>query len=98
MNYIIGRTDFDKYCSLIYNPNRVYLKVNEIMREIFFQVQWNKNSFSETFTITTTISNGLYKGLETIYLTASLLKQNNMNFKWQIIGLQSHNKNSKQII
>ncbi|MCU6777513.1 glycosyltransferase family 4 protein [Phocaeicola fibrisolvens] len=92
MNYIIGRTDFDKYCSLIYNPNRVYLKVNEIMREIFFQVQWNKNSFSETFTITTTISNGLYKGLETIYLTASLLKQNNMNFKWQIIGLQSHNK------
>ena len=93
INYIIGRTDFDKYCSLLYNPNRTYLKVNEIMRSIFFQVQWNKTSFSETFTITTTISNGLYKGLETVYLTASLLKQHNIKFKWQIIGLNSDNKN-----
>lgn len=92
-NYIIGRTDFDQYCSLIYNPKRIYFKVNEIMREVFFQTQWNKKNYSSTFTITTTISNGLYKGLENIYLTASLLKQCNFNFKWQVIGLTGNDKN-----
>lgn len=90
--YVIGRTDFDKYCSLIYNPNRIYLKVNEIMRNEFFQNSWNKKSFSKEFTITTTISNGIYKGLEIIYLTAKLLKESNFNFKWKIIGLTSQDK------
>ncbi len=91
--YIIGRTDFDRYCSLIYNPSRTYLKVNEIMRNEFFKNSWNKDSFSEDFTITTTISNGLYKGLETIFLTAKLLKQSNFKFKWEIIGLVHKDKN-----
>ena len=92
IKYIIGRTDFDRYCSLLCNPKRIYFKVNEIMRDEFFHFFWEKVSFSEEFTISTTISNGLYKGLEMIYLTAQLLKQKNFKFKWNIIGLSSNDK------
>lgn len=84
--YLVGRTEFDKNCTLIANPNREYFKVGEIMRDEFFMSGWNKSSFSETFTITTTISNGLYKGLDVIYDTANLLKGSNFNFVWNIVG------------
>ena len=97
IQYIIGRTDFDRYCSLIYNPKRRYFKVNEIMRTVFFQNKWEKENFSSTFTITTTISNGLYKGLEMIYNTSYLLKQCKMDFSWEIIGLNSNDNQVKTI-
>lgn len=90
--YIIGRTDFDKYCSLLFNRNRIYFEVNEIIRSEFYNNKWNKTCFSQQLIITTTISNGLYKGLETIYQTAKQLKEYQFNFKWQIIGLNSSDK------
>lgn len=85
--YIIGRTDFDRFCSLVYNPFRTYYKVNEIMREVFFKHQWIKENSSSPLIITTTIRDGLYKGLEVIYLTSKLLKQSHFNFSWQVIGI-----------
>lgn len=85
--YIIGRTDFDRFCSLVYNPSRIYYKVNEIMRDAFFKQKWIKEKFSSPLIITTTIREGLYKGLEIIYLTSNLLKQSHFNFSWQVIGI-----------
>lgn len=90
--YIIGRTDFDRNCSLIINPQRQYFKVGEIMRNEFFNIKWDKDSFSEIFEITTTISNGIYKGLEVIYYSAKLLSEKQFKFKWNIIGLNSNSE------
>ena len=43
--------------------------------------------FSIPFIITTTVSFGYYKGLETIYQTAKVLKSADFNFCWNVIGI-----------
>ena len=84
---IIGRTFWDRACSLALNPHRKYYEVGEIMRPFFFENHWEKNVFSNPFIITTTISYGYYKGLETIYQTAKVLKSADFNFCWNVIGI-----------
>ena len=86
---IIGRTFWDKAGSLALNPKRRYFEVGEIMRQEFFNARWDKQNFSTPFIITTTISSGYYKGLETVYLTTSVLKSAGFNFKWNVIGVSS---------
>ena len=86
---IIGRTDWDKHCSLALNPSRHYYVVNEILRSDFYQTEWSPVPNRKSFTISTTVSNGLYKGLETIYKTAKLLKEANFEFAWKVIGVSA---------
>lgn len=84
---IIGRTFWDKAGSLALNPSRHYFEVGEIMRSEFFENKWEKDSFDLPFKITTTISSGYYKGLESVYHAAKILKNANFNFRWDVIGL-----------
>ena len=88
---IIGRTFWDKAGSLALNPKRRYFEVGEIMRQEFFNNKWAKESFDSPFKITTTISSGYYKGLETVYQTASVLKSGGFKFHWDVIGISSNN-------
>lgn len=83
---IIGRTFWDKAGSYALNPKRRYYEVGEIMRPIFYEAQWDKKSFNDTIIITSTISSGLYKGLETVFYTASVLNEAGFKFSWNIIG------------
>jgi len=87
---IIGRTFWDKAGSLALNPNRRYYEVGEIMRPEFFSAVWDKKEFSKPFVISTTISTGYYKGLETVYHTAKVLKNAGFQFEWQVIGLSEN--------
>ncbi len=84
---IIGRTFWDKACSLTMNPSRRYFEVGEILRNEFYGVRWNKKAFGKPLVLTSTISSGVYKGIETIFQTSSVLKKAGVDFVWNIIGL-----------
>lgn len=84
---VIGRTEWDKNATLVLNPLRRYFTCNEILREDFFTHQWQPRAEEHTFTICTTISNGMFKGLETVYRTAEILTRWGIPFKWNIIGV-----------
>lgn len=89
--HIIGRTDWDKYCSLVINPQRNYYEVGEILRDSFYNNRWQKVASSEKLQIVTTVSHGYYKGFETICKTANLLTQTGFPFEWNVIGLTKGN-------
>ena len=86
--YIIGRTFWDRAASLALNPQRKYYEVGEIMRNEFYENQWNKNGFSNPIIICSTISAGYFKGLETMYQTAMVLRKAHFEFKWIVIGTE----------
>lgn len=85
---IIGRTQWDEKCSLAMNPSRSYYVCNEILREDFFKNEWHAPN-NKKFTIISTISNGLWKGVETIYQTAKVLLAAGFIFEWKIIGIDA---------
>lgn len=84
---IIGRTFWDKAGSLALNPKRNYYEVGEILRQEFFKAHWSKKAFSTPIVLTSTISFGFYKGLESVYQTANILKGVDFPFEWKIIGM-----------
>lgn len=92
IRYIFGRTFWDRLCTLTYNPQRKYYEVGEIMRPPFYQKHWQKSLYSDKLKIVTTISGGIYKGLETILKTASLLKYASFDFEWHIAGYRENTK------
>lgn len=84
---IIGRTDWDRRISKILSPQSCYYVGNEILRKSFYNNIWNKNEFNDAIYITTIMSGGLYKGLETIVKALEILKNNpNKKFYWNVIG------------
>lgn len=95
--YIFGRTFWDRECTLALNLNRKYYVVNEIMRPEFYQKRWKGfDNAKRTYTlvkISSTISGGIYKGMETVLKTASLLQQySSISFEWHIAGYMANEK------
>lgn len=85
---IIGRTSWDKDWSLAMNPQRCYYTVNEILRADFFRAQWSSTyKINKPLCLVSTVTFGLFKGLETIYQTSKILKEAGFNFHWKVIGL-----------
>lgn len=83
---IMGRTDWDYRISRILSPKSRYFHGDEILRPLFYINRWNKTSFSQPLQIVTTMSGGLYKGLESVIKTAEILTDYGLKFKWNIIG------------
>ncbi len=92
LNYAMGRTDWDKMVTKIHNPNINYFHIDEVLRPIFYKnistvTARERNSCIK---IVTTISPTLYKGIDVIFKTAKLLKENtNLNYQWSVIGLEA---------
>ena len=84
---IIGRTAWDRDCSLALSPHRTYFVCNEILRKPFFQTQWKKKNIDGKIVFVSTISFGIYKGLEVIYHTSKILKEQNVDFEWYVVGI-----------
>lgn len=84
---IIGRTDWDRRVGGILSPDSMYHRGNEILRKSFYENSWKKDKYSNTITLVTIMSGGLYKGLETIVKTLKILNSSSkQNFIWKIIG------------
>lgn len=84
--YVIGRTFWDKAVSLAMNPQRQYFIVDEILRSEFYHAKWDKTDFSKPLVLTSTVSYGYYKGVESVYQVAKILRQAGVSFCWNIIG------------
>lgn len=86
--YFMGRTDWDYKLSNIYSINSEYFLVNEALRNTFYKNKgkWDNkyDNSKEPFTIVTTISDTIYKGLDVILKTSKLLKDLGINhFIWR---------------
>lgn len=92
--YIFGRTAWDEYITGFINNQRKYYVVDEILRSQFYKKKWNKeNYYDKTFKIVSTISDGIYKGYETVLKTAHLLKQySDIDFEWYVAGYNGESK------
>lgn len=89
LRYVIGRTQWDERCARALNPNIRYYVVNEILRAEFMHSEWNNHPLCCPLVILSTISSGVYKGLEVVYQTAKILSNLKFPFEWKVIGLSS---------
>lgn len=89
----MGRTFWDKSISHLLAPQASYFHVDEILRPCFYDTQpWTYRQH-DRLQIVSTISGSIYKGLDLVLKTATLLHQHIGNrFTWRIIGLHSGDK------
>lgn len=87
--HILGRTSWDRDCSIAINPSRQYFVCDEILRPEFMKSEWQPHAIGDKVIITTTISFGLYKGLEMVYEAARLLTDAKINFEWNVVGISN---------
>ncbi|MDQ2719835.1 MAG: glycosyltransferase [Bacteroidota bacterium] len=82
----IGRTNWDRRITKILSPKSTYFHNDEILKEIFYEGNW-QNKLGETLNLFTTNGPNLFKGIETLILCAQILDSNNINFNWKVAGL-----------
>lgn len=82
----IGRTEWDRIGAQCLNKNSRYFHCDELMRDEFKRMQWNYH-YDECLNITSIVGEELYKGVDVVLKTALLLKQMNVNFRWQLYGI-----------
>jgi len=91
--HIMGRTDYDRRIARVLAPKSVYYIENEILRPAFYKVSWDKKKFSNSIQLVTTLSDGLYKGFDTVAQTSNILVNNtDIKFLWNVIGLKENAK------
>lgn len=92
INFIAGRTEWDKNVTKILSPHAKYFKVDRILKDEFYKHVWNSNNlYNKKIILMTTMSETVFKGFETIYKTAEIFDTQNIDFEWRIAGV---NKNS----
>lgn len=92
LQYAMGRTAWDKQCTALMAPQARYYHVDEMLRPIFYEHtgKWEYKAQSQ-IKIISTVSNTIYKGLDTILKTAKLLKEyGSTPFEWRVAGI-NHN-------
>lgn len=87
----IGRTNWDRRVTKVLSPDARYFYNNEILKEDFYEGEWN-NKLENPLRLFTTSGSDLYKGIETIIYCANLLDSNNIQFSWEIAGINSNDE------
>lgn len=87
IRYIIGRTDWDRRITRILSPNSKYFYNDEVLRDQFYKEPIVMPSVGEELIISTMSGPAVYKGLETVCMTVSLLNDLGVNFTWNIGGV-----------
>jgi|WetSurMetagenome_2_1015567.scaffolds.fasta_scaffold52166_2 glycosyltransferase involved in cell wall biosynthesis len=86
----IGRTTWDRRIVSTLSTDGRYYHCDELLRDIFHQQFWSEPA-NKIIVLVSTLSPAIYKGIETILETASILKnKRNINFEWQVIGLKGN--------
>ncbi len=89
MKYCLGRTEWDYQVSRLLSPQSIYYHGGEALRNSFYEkaATWSWPE-KRRFTIISTVSETLYKGLDVILKTAKELQQNSsVDFEWQVAGI-----------
>ena len=87
ISYFMGRTNWDKSISGFLSPKSIYFHVDEVLRDKFYSASsWRYNK-TNGLLITSTLSDALYKGLDLVIKTATILVKEHCEFEWRIIGV-----------
>ena len=90
VNYLMGRTEWDRQISLLLAPQASYFHVDEILRDVFYENAGKWQRPQGKVIIASTISNTVYKGLDVILKTANLLKkETQLSFVWKVFGINT---------
>jgi glycosyltransferase involved in cell wall biosynthesis len=92
--HFIGRTAWDRRVSSILSPAATYHHNDEILRDAFYQHQWD-NPIAPKVILFTTNGPDIYKGIETLLDCAALLDANNINYEWRVAGLTAADETVK---
>ncbi len=85
--HILGRTNWDKRVTRLLAPNSDYYVFEDMLRPIFYNCLWAKTKFGTPIHIVSVLTEGIYKGLETIVEAVRILRSHNFPVKWTIVGL-----------
>lgn len=87
---VIGRTDWDKRISRILAPDSAYYLADELLRDSFYQTNWNNFYKDGRLIIFTTNGDTYYKGFETLCYALNLLLDLNIDIEWRVAGIHNH--------
>lgn len=94
ISFFMGRTIWDKSISGFLSSKSTYFHVDEVLRDKFYLAfPWRYNKKSRVL-ITSTLSDTLYKGLDLVIKTATLLVKEQFEFEWRIIGVKNDSKSA----
>jgi glycosyltransferase involved in cell wall biosynthesis len=99
-NNYMGRTEWDRNITQLYNPNSQYFYCSEALRDVFVNTDdyWKPHKRNKIILVST-ISSPLYKGIDLVLKTAKLLKENTViDFEWRVFGIKDmtfHEKKTK---
>lgn len=86
--FVMGRTHWDRRITKMLAANATYFHCDEVLREEFYTTTWRNQAPDLPLKFLTTVQANVYKGLDTIIHTATLLKQHlTKPFVWNIAGL-----------
>ena len=85
VKHIIGRTDWDKGCTFLINPDAEYHFCNEILRNVFYDGRWHYEK-SEPHTIFMSQGNYPIKGLHNALEALVQIKRVYPNVKLRVTG------------
>jgi glycosyltransferase involved in cell wall biosynthesis len=88
VNYLMGRTAWDKRLSLILSPRSKYFHEDRILRDGFYINEWKVKS-RDFVVIHTTIGNSFFKGFETICEALFILNEAGINCIWNLAGVNN---------
>jgi glycosyltransferase involved in cell wall biosynthesis len=91
LQFVCGRTEWDRQIATLYNPRIRYFHVDEVLRPVFYEKSlFVKTIANKKFIILSTLSPTIYKGIDVVLKTAKTLKElTDIDFEWRIIGLES---------
>ena len=86
--YYTGRTDWDRRVASVLSPGSSYFHCEEILRDAFYQVDWQPHEGRKELRLMTTVQGNLYKGMETIIEVMQLFRKLNNKVRWRVCGLK----------
>ncbi|MEO6850869.1 MAG: glycosyltransferase, partial [Mucilaginibacter sp.] len=89
--HLIGRTAWDRRVALTLSPSAAYYHNDEILRDPFYQLEWN-NKLAPRLILFTTNGPDIYKGIETLMDCTHLLDANKIDYEWRIAGLSKNDE------
>jgi len=88
VQYVAGRTGWDKKITRILAPNAQYFHVDRILKDTFYKEKWEPSNNNNLIIHTTTNPNA-YKGFETICEALYELNKQFDRIQWNVAGLSN---------
>ncbi len=89
--YLFGRTEWDRRVVSVVAPQAKYIHCHEILRDEFYQANWNKTRGQE-IVLFSTLNDNPYKGPDQIFHVDSILQKYHpsLRYTWRIAGLDEN--------